>query len=215
MNLVSQQYFPLFFVGIWVAVTILSGFLTGWYALMRQYPDRPEDPLLKLRWQSGSMGLSIRLNGILTLSACPSGLRVGMLRLFGIFCRDFFVPWGEISVTRRARFFRQVAELQFGSPPAGRLTLSTSTVDDLRRAAGSACLEQGPLTEETREDAFRRLATMWLAYTVLASAFYFVVPRLLSSDGGGPPVAVAILFPATVFGLVFLVRYFVEIRRQG
>src|ERR1700681_2938215 len=102
---INRQYFLLFFVLMWLGITSLLGLMSGWYSLMRQYPDRPEEPLLKLAWQSGSMGRSVNFGGILTLSACPSGLRVGVFRIFGIFCHDFFVQWNEITVTRKTRFF--------------------------------------------------------------------------------------------------------------
>jgi hypothetical protein len=44
----------------------------------------------------------------LKLSPCSSGLRLGIVRLFGPFCRDFLVPWDEISVVRKDRFFVSV-----------------------------------------------------------------------------------------------------------
>ena len=38
-------YFPFFFVLLWFAVTVLLGFMSGWYFLMRRFPDRAEAPL--------------------------------------------------------------------------------------------------------------------------------------------------------------------------
>jgi hypothetical protein len=74
------------------------------------------EPMLRVRWQSGSMGLGVSMSGILTLGVCPSGLRVGIMRVFGPFCRDFFVLWEDIRITRRTVLFWPVAKLQFGSP---------------------------------------------------------------------------------------------------
>jgi len=56
------------------------------------------------------------MRSILNLDVCPSGLRVGMMRLFGVFCRDFFVPWDQISVVRKRRLFWREAKLVFGQP---------------------------------------------------------------------------------------------------
>lgn len=130
--------FPLFFAALWFAITTLIGFLSGWYTLMRRYPDRREKPVLHLRGQLGFMGpLNSRLRGILRLSVCPSGLRVGMFRLFGPFSRDFFVPWDEISVTRTQWFLMgEIAVMTFGEPPHGKLAVAASVAARLAKAAG-------------------------------------------------------------------------------
>ena len=109
-------------VGGWLAVTTLLSLLSGWFQLMAKFPNRSDEPILRLRWQSGSMR-GVNMNRILRLSACPTGLRVGMLPLFGPFCRDFFVPWESIVVTRATMFFFPVAKLQFGKPAVGTLTI--------------------------------------------------------------------------------------------
>jgi hypothetical protein len=208
-----RQYFPIFFILMWVGITSLLGLVSGWYSLMRQYPDQPEEPLLKLPWQSGSMGRSVSFGGVLTLSACPSGLRAGMLRIFGIFCHDFFVPWNEITVTRKTRFFFPVAELKFGTPATGRLTIAARIADQLVGAAGQRWAEPGPHVEETRGDIFRRLAKTWLARTGFVALFFIIASRLPPSNGQGLPVAIAILFPATVFGFAFLIQYFIQTKK--
>lgn len=130
--------FPLFFAALWLAVTSLIGLLTGWYGLMQRYPDRHERPVLHLRGQLGFMGpLNSRLRGVLRLSVCPSGLRVGMFRLFGPFSRDFFVPWEEISVAH-ARWFLigEMAIMTFGDPPQGKLAVTAAVAARLAKAAG-------------------------------------------------------------------------------
>jgi hypothetical protein len=180
---------------------------------MRRYPDQAEEPLLKLKWQSGSMGLYIHCGGILTISTCPSGLRVGILRLFGIFCRDFFVSWSEISVTRKAQFFLPVTKLQFGNPSIGRLTIAARVANRLGRSAPGKWPEAGPFPDETRCQIFQRLAKMWLDYTSLASIFFIVTSRIVAPNVPYPPVMIDILFPAIVFGFFFLIHYFVQINR--
>jgi hypothetical protein len=128
-------YFPLFFVLLWFAVTALLGFISGWYFLMRRFPDRPEAPLRTFNNQSGSIGL-VGARSLLTLSVCPGGLRVGMMRIFGPFSKDFFVPWNEMSVIRKDRFFWKVTKISFGNPPVGSLTLMADLADRLAGVAG-------------------------------------------------------------------------------
>ncbi|HEX4506192.1 MAG TPA: hypothetical protein VH722_10720 [Alphaproteobacteria bacterium] len=201
------RYFPLFFIALWLFVTTLLAVLTGWFSLMTRYPDRPETPLLKLRWQSGRMGMGVHMNGALTISACPSGLRVGMLRVFGVFCRDFFVPWEEVFVdrTQSSWLMGPQARLTFGS--TGTLTVLATVADQLALAASTRWPEAAPPQAETRRDVFRRFVRLWLISTAFAATFFAVVPRLVAPEADFPPIATAILFPAMVFGVGFLTQY--------
>ena len=210
MNSVNPQdfslLFPVFFVGLWFSVTVALGFMSGWYRLMEHYPDRSETPLLTLKNRSGSLGL-VSLNRILNLSVCPSGLRIGMMRIFGPFCRDFFVPWEAIAVQRRDRYLWQTAVLELGPYGLGRLRLSAEVADRLARAATTHWPEPGPFPVESDADSRSRLFRQWLAATTVASAFFLLAPRLMAPRTAGPPALVAILFPAIVFGIGSVVRY--------
>lgn len=126
--------FPVFFVALWLGVTTLLSLLSGWPALMKAFPDHDETPVLRLSGQSGSMGPGVNMRGVLTLSVCPAGLRVGMPRFLAPFSRDFLVPWDKISATRKRALFMQVVKLQFGR--VGSLTISQDLADRLASAAG-------------------------------------------------------------------------------
>ncbi len=110
-------YFLIFFPLLWFAVTMLLSFLSGWFGLMERFPDRTENPLLTLTGQSGSLG-KVSMSRILTLSVCPAGLRIGIMRIFGPFSRDFLVPRGRnhrrprrsSSLEGREAFFRTPAD---------------------------------------------------------------------------------------------------------
>ena len=135
--LVFVVLFPLFFTVLALGIGSLIGLVSGWYSLQSRYPDQPGEPILRLRFQSGMMGQArANLRSVLMLSVCPLGLRVGMWRLMGPFCRDFFVPWQEIAVERSPTLFGQGARLTFGSPAVGSLFVSEAVADRLARAAG-------------------------------------------------------------------------------
>jgi hypothetical protein len=134
---IAVALFPLLFIALALGIGSLIGLISGWYSLQSRYPDQPDEPILKLRFQSGMMGqVRANLRNVLTLSACQGGLRVGMWRLMGPFCRDFYVPWQEISVERSPTLFGQGARLTFGSPAVGSLFVSGKLADQLARAAG-------------------------------------------------------------------------------
>ena len=154
-------FFPFFFVALWLTVTTILALLSGWFRLMEVYPDQSDEPILRLRGQSGTMGLGVGMNGVLILSVCPTGLRVGMMRVFGPFCRDFFVPWESIAVVRKTILFWPVAKLQFGNPAVGTLSVSAHVADRIARAAlgrwpeAGAFMSYGP----DLQDLFRRAAS--------------------------------------------------------
>ena len=200
-------YFPLFFLVMWISVTTLLGVLSGWFVLMRAYPDRGEAPLQSFSWQSGSMN-SVNMRSILRVCPCPSGLRLGIMRLFGPFCRDFLVPWGEISVVRKDRFFLKVAQISLGRPAIGKLTISADVADRLARAAGSHWPETELVPEEAVSGAASRIIKQWILSTALAAAFFVVAPRvILPNSATPPPILVCVLFPAIVFGFNAIVQY--------
>src|SRR5262245_19951151 len=111
---------------------------------MEQYPDQSAEPILRLRCQSGAMGLGVNMNRVLILSVCPNGLRVGMMRVFGPFCRSFLVPWENIAIVRKTTLLGSVAKLEFGNPAIGTLRISSRTANRLARAANERWPERGP-----------------------------------------------------------------------
>jgi hypothetical protein len=207
----NPLYFAFAFPLLWFAVTMILSVLSGWFRLMERYPNNGEIPTVTLANQSGSLGL-VSMRGILKLSVCASGLRIGIMRIFGPFCRDFLVPWNEITVTRRDRYFWKVAKLSFGQPSNGNLKVFAEVADRMARAAGNRWPEQGSFPQETRSQSVSRIAKQWVAMTALAAAFFIIAPRLATPNAAArPPIAVAILFPAIVFGIGAVVQYF---RRQ-
>jgi hypothetical protein len=204
--------FPVFFVIMWLAVTALLGQMSGWFQLAQRYPDRDEPSLHQLTWQSGMLG-KVSMRGILKLTVCPSGLRIGVMRIFGPWNRDFFVPWNEIRVRRKKLFFLEIVELGFGDPEVGKLRLSAYTADRLARSSLGRWPEAGPFPQETSQKVFAGVAKEWAALTFLAALFFIVAPRMLDRDGPYPPIAVAIGFPAVVFGIAGIVTYISRTRR--
>jgi hypothetical protein len=137
---------PLFLVPLacfWLAITGILGMASGWFRLQRVFPNRLEEPIERLRFQSGAMGGAMPANfgSCLMLDICVTGLRVSVLRLLGPFQRPFFVPWSQISVVRRRILFRGFCELSFGTPAEGKLLLLERTA---RRIAGRAPLRLPP-----------------------------------------------------------------------
>ena len=129
--------FPFLFVGMWLLITTMLGFMSGWFSLQQWYSDdTKEDPLLKLSWQSGSMGVGVSFRSSLTLAARRDGLSVRVWRIFGPFQRPLLIPWRDISAEPKRILFYRLVRLNFGSPPSGSLKVSQRTWDRLIAAAG-------------------------------------------------------------------------------
>jgi hypothetical protein len=128
--------FPFLFIGIWTLATTMLGFMSGWFSLQEWYSDDAnEEPLLKLGWQSGSMGLGVGFNSCLTLAATRTGLSVRIWRIFGPFQRPLLFPWSEITAEPKRFLFMRMVRLSFGSPPAGSLKIKERTWNKLIAAA--------------------------------------------------------------------------------
>jgi hypothetical protein len=141
--------FPFFFAAIWLAVTTLLSVASGWVRLARAFPDHAEEPLLRIRHVSGMLGL-VSLRNVLHLSAWPSGLRVGMNRLFCPFSHDFLVPWSQLAVIQESGFFRPRARLAFGNPAIGTLILPAKIASRLADAAAGRWSPEGRVTRNDR-----------------------------------------------------------------
>jgi hypothetical protein len=122
------------------------------------------------------------------------------------------VPWNEITIRRSDRLFWKIAKLSFGQPSNGNLKVIADVADRMARAAGNHWPEPGPFPEETASQGFSRIAKQWVAMTGLAAAFFIIVPRLMTANTAArPPIIVAILVPAIVYGIAAMVQY---VRRQ-
>lgn len=208
---------------MWFLVTTLLGVLSGWYKLMMEYPDSDDTGELFSTYsgRSGSMGLSVNMSRILTLETRRHGLRIKMMRIFGIFNRPIFVPWKDIKIERKKAIWGDRATLYFGNGGNfERLSLEADLANLLWRDASEVWPERGEIPRMLDGRALARAYFIqWLGITVLASAFFIVVPRLVQEgshgqikDGNFPPIAVSILLPAIVFGLASIFRYFFKTR---
>jgi len=139
-------FFLVFIIVLWLAIAAAWARMSGLPRLTQTYPDRQEPSLLLLKWQSGLLG-PVNTRGMLKLAVCPSGLRIGVMKIFAPWNRDFLVPWSEIRISRKAWWLGPVVELRFGDPEVGKLTLAPYTADRLARSA----MERWP--EETHHSA--------------------------------------------------------------
>lgn len=199
--------FPFAFAGGWLAISTLLGVMSGWFTLQSAYA-RGEDPaLLTLRGKSGSMGFGVGLNGILTLSACATGLRVGIWRMFGPFQRPFLVPWSDIRAEPRQMLFVPSTKLRFGAPEIGTLTIDTASWQRLAAFATGRAAATLATERVTRRQTGRGLLLQWLLIAGGAGTFFTVASRTMAGTAMAPPILVCYALPAVMFGIPQLIRW--------
>jgi len=208
--------FPLFFVLMWFVATSMIAAMSGWFVLQSRYPDQPETPIRRWSMVSGRLGPLASYRGCLTLAVCPSGLRIGVWRIFGPFCRSFLVPWSDLRLERLGLWTRLViGPASTGEAAVGTLNVSDWLASELAAAAGASWPEAGgAVTMPSPWSVGRKLLLQWLLISVGAALFFTLAPRLLSSAARSMPVAVAILFPALFFGVVTLIQFAIYLGRR-
>lgn len=135
--------FPVAFAALWLAITWFIGWSSGWHDLMRRYPDRPSTARTAFSWRSGYMGrTNAQFRSVLTLSVRNDGLRVSLLWPFALFNKPFVVPWDQITVEKKEWMFFNGAQLSFGRPVVGTLTIEYSLWETIVKAAPHGALRK-------------------------------------------------------------------------
>jgi hypothetical protein len=198
--------FSFFFAGVWLAATTMLGFMSGWFKLQQWFEAPADEPLLKLRGQSGSMGIGVSFGGCLTLSAHRRGLGVAVWRIFGPFQRPFLVPWNEIEAQPSKTLFTPMTKLSLGKPAAGTLKISVGSWARLVEAAGPVVSRSiASVSPPTRASVARGLFFEWFVIAAFFAAFFIFAMR---STGEADTMPIGVLaFPVILFAVVQLIRY--------
>ena len=207
--------FPFLFVGTWLLATTMLGFMSGWFNLQQWYPDDgSEEPLLKFGGQSGSMGMGVALNGCLILRAYPSGLGVGIWRIFAPFQKPLRIPWSEIEAEPSRSFFQPMVKLHLGKPSNGTLKIGARSwsrlVEAVPQADRGTSIQMPSAVSASSQSLALGILLQWVVVTTIAAAFFYFVSRF-GDQRSALPLAVCIGLPAIGFGIGQLIRY----ARQG
>ncbi|MAT96844.1 MAG: hypothetical protein CL608_06850 [Anaerolineaceae bacterium] len=119
--------FPLF----WSAVVFLISRLGGWGSMAEAYPYREPLSAQCFAMQSAILRLASSYRGVLKICADDEGLYFSVMFLFRPGHSPFFVPWGEISGTKKSYFLYPVIELRFQRTPNLPFRIYKRTADRL------------------------------------------------------------------------------------
>jgi hypothetical protein len=212
-------FFPFVFAGMWLSISTLLSFLSGWYGLRRRYPDIDErgDRFGSYCAHNSWMGIGVNLRGVLTVESYEKGLRVKFSRFFGPFNKPLFIPWDQIRVERKKGFFQGGAIFTFGiGGTFSRMGLEHDLADQLWRVSGGAWPEKGlPPEFPSHARVAGTVILKYLPFILLAMAFFTFVPMfVMPNPQNRPPILVAILFPLIAMGIFAMVEWIQKIRRN-
>jgi hypothetical protein len=197
---------------MWLFVTTMLGFMSGWFSLQQWYADDgSEEPLLQLRGQSGKMGAGVSMGGILKLSAYSSGLGIAVLRIFGPFQKPLRIPWSEIEAEPSNSFFLPMVKLHLGRPENGRLKISARSwarlVGAVPKSGGTRAFEMPAAAQVSARSFATGMFVQWLLITGIMAAFFYFASRRLDGEQTALPLGMCIGFPAVFVGIGQLIRY--------
>jgi hypothetical protein len=137
-----DTYFLLLFgivaVGMWVLVAGAISHVGGWSSLADQYRCLGPFPGSSWNFQSGQFGGIASYYKCLTVGADPRGLFVRIHFPFRVAHPPLFIPWHEISVSRKKVLWVKQVRFRLGHELQIPLTIRASLAQKLQSAAGSA-----------------------------------------------------------------------------
>lgn len=123
--------FPLF----WSAIIFLISRLGGWGSMAEAYPSREPGSAQCFSLQSAILRFMSNYNAVVKICADEQGLYFSVMFLFRPGHSPFFVPWEEISGTKKQYFLYPVVELRFQRTPNLPFRVYQRTADKLVAAA--------------------------------------------------------------------------------
>jgi hypothetical protein len=119
--------FPLF----WSVIVYLISRLGGWGSMAESYPTHEPHAAHCFPMQSAVLRLSANYSGVLKICADDQGLYFSVMFLFRPGHPPFFVPWEEISGTKKGYFLYQAVDLRFQRTPNLPFRIYQRTADKL------------------------------------------------------------------------------------
>jgi len=98
--------FPIAFAVMWLGVTLLLSFLSGWTSLARTYRGRLSSVERTVSLGSGVMsrfGLPASYNHVLNVAVGAEGVQLSLFPLFAVGSPPLLIPWRDVAGCRSYR----------------------------------------------------------------------------------------------------------------
>lgn len=105
----SPYAFLVYFVILWLGVTALLAYVSGWVELAKQFPDKDVHDGEIFHFASGAMGESkyfpVNYRNALMIAVSTEGLRISLFFLFRFWSPPIFIPWTAIDRIEEERLW--------------------------------------------------------------------------------------------------------------
>ena len=130
----KPYHFLLFFLALWICITLLISIIGGWRLMSKAYRTGFSFDGRKLRMKSGGMRWRTNYVACLTIGANREGLFLAVFPIFRIGHPPLFIPWNDISTEDRNQpVFFPTVKFIFGKCPNVHLVLSKKLADRIFR----------------------------------------------------------------------------------
>ena len=137
MEQLPYAYPVLIFIFGWIAVSILIAQLSGWARLARHYrADTPHDGI-RFHFQSVGMRFGTNYSGCLSVGVNRKGLYLVVWFLFRFGHPPLIIPWRDITMTERKKFFIQQVVFRFTRCPSIPFVISKRLADKIATEKGN------------------------------------------------------------------------------
>jgi hypothetical protein len=131
-----DPYLVLIFIFCWIAISILVSNLSGWARLARHYRTDAAFEGVRFHFQSARLRLGKNYGGCLTMGVNRRGLYLAVWLLFRIGHPPLFIPWCDVTMTERKKFFVQQVVFRCARCPTISCIISKRLADRIAEARG-------------------------------------------------------------------------------
>ena len=140
-------------------ILVVTSSLSGWATLARTYHHEGNFAGECWRYQSAHMRWLSRYRHCLTVGADRTGLYLAIFRIFRVAHPPLFIPWSQVSRSRRQHLWQKVTELRLGHEHPVLFRVDQHLSDRLAGAAGESwpaeSIEQRPGINDSSPEATR------------------------------------------------------------
>lgn len=134
--------FPVFFVGMWLIISVILSAIGGWSTLANHYAAHSGFAGRRFYFRSAQLGAGVGYSACLTLGTDPAGLYLAVLPLFRMAHPPLLIPWSEITARETKSWFSATVELRFTRVPMVSVRISRPLAEALFAASGARILVQ-------------------------------------------------------------------------
>lgn len=113
INTFFKNYFVLFFIAVWIGVSFIVSYISGWASLAKIYRFSNSFDGKRWRFRSGQMRGMTNYGNILTIGANRYGLYLSVFYILRAGHPPIFIPWDDITITTKKVLLFKLMEFRF------------------------------------------------------------------------------------------------------